>query len=160
MNQKKILIWCGGVVLIFLVISLAGSINTHQKDIAEKGQIKLQEKKSEFQKPEDPSWEQADMDYELSKPNNIIIVDDESALSTENFLSMKAHFMKSEAIGNYLAEQGYDCSEVIVISDSLKKEGNNSYFAVQLLEYPEAILHITWYGKTEEFDFLVVEGEE
>lgn len=162
--DKKITLSILGIVLLIIGICLFafGFQNNIAKQNTKVGDIHLKydQNDAEFIAPEDDEWKSADRRLYDVKPNNVSIVDNEGLLSTEDFLSTKAHFMKSEAIGNFLKENGYECDEVAVLKGSLSKIKNNSFFQVTMEDYPGIILNVTYYSGTEEFEFKIINNPE
>ena len=101
--------------------------------------------------PYNEDWQEADRLLDEQQPYSVGIIDTNGYLTKTGFLPIKAHFIKCEAIGTYLYEN--NCYSDNVEVTWAKKEGNNSYFIVVPIDYPDKQLTITWYGMTEEFAF-------
>lgn len=165
-EKKIVIISIAGVTSILLGMFLSMDRNvSHIKtaDSEKLGEIKIDEPAPESDiVPYEPDkeWQDADEEYYEDRKYMIPIVDEDEQLSRSGFLSIKAHFMKSEAIGTYLEENGYHCEQVYVVPGSAKKDGNNSYFTISMDEYPSILIQVTYYGITESFAFEVLSKGE
>lgn len=125
---------------------------------AKSGEISIEQ--NDVRQPDetepDEAWVAADNEYYETHDNMAAIVDEDEQLSAKDFLPTLAHFIKSQAIGSFLSENGYECEYVCVVPGSAKKEGNNSYFELTMDEYPHVKILVTYHGITEDFDFQVV----
>lgn len=160
-NRKAALVLLIFTIIIalgWILLSVFKAITDSKPEVGmEKGSITIAEsEKDTMPLQPDAEWEKADNEYYEGRENLIPIVDDEEQLSQENFLPLKAHFLKSEAIGGFLKEKGLTCEQVYVVPDSAVKDGNNASFLLAMDEYPNLEISVTYYTLTEEFQFEII----
>lgn len=161
-EKRKTLIMLGivvGIVIIALLIRLF-LYNNGVKDL-QQGEVVVTEEATEactMNPTED--YVKADEEYYEARENYVTISDADDVLSQNNFLPVKAHFIRNEQIGAFLAENGYECEQVIVIPNHAEKVDNNSTFYCELPGYDNVLLECVWYGMTEEFRFQIIAKEE
>lgn len=145
---------CALVILILVFILLIEGFQRNKQEQTEYGKILISKTDNyEFVLPENPEKEAADEVYEQERPYNVSIIDDQELLSEKGFLPIRAHILKSEAIGRYLYDEGYNTDEVIVVDGSTRKEINRSVFDIMLPDQPEVQFRVTYHHVTEEFLF-------
>lgn len=151
--KKQILISCFSIILVFIFFFLQG-YEKHKTEEYEKGRLEIEAKEeAELVNPYNKEWEEADKKEMELHPLSVGIYDPNGYLMQENFLSIKGHMTKCDAIGEYLNSIGKYCKTIEIVSAHKKK--NNSYFTALLPDYPEILLSVTWYGITEEFEFSI-----
>lgn len=160
-NRKAALVLLIFTIIIalgWILLSVFKAITDSKSEVGmEKGSITIAEsEKDTVPLQPDAEWEEADKEYYEGRENLIPIVDEEEQLSQENFLPLKAHFLKSEAIGGFLKEKGLTCEQVYVVPDSAVKDGNNASFLLTMDEYPNLEISVTYYTLTEEFQFEII----
>lgn len=145
--------------LIWFLISRIKEYNLQKQTEANLGQIQSQETISESIVSYTPSEAlvNADEDYYNSHGNLVAIIDEKSALSAPDFLTMRLHMTKNELITTFLKENGYDdCKYVSVIDKSTITDGSKSEFQLALIDYPGIYLLVEAYNLTETMEFTLL----
>lgn len=155
LNQKKQLLMGSIVLGLVLVFFFLQGLDSSIKESHEKGNINIQEDDEILIDPYNETWKKADEKEEMMHPYSVGIHDPKGYLIQEGFLSTKAHFLKCDEIGEYLKDNGCYSSNIEIIS--AYKEKNNSYFTARLIDVPDKMLEVIWYGMTEEFSFSLKE---
>ena len=167
MNEKKktllLMLIIVIAAMIFLVTKLLTERGTTSDESVKKGELALSsnivEEFTDFT-PSDDLIEADDAYYEKRK-YHVTISDPEDLLSENNFLPIKAHFIRNEEIAKYLDQQGYQCDEVEIATDPAPyKKDHNSIFYCILPGYDNVLLKCTWHGITEDFKFEFISKEE
>ena len=154
MEKKKIILISATAVSVAFIILISNGIHQNALEQAQAGNLIISEKEETvFIPPEEKARKEADEAFYSERPYNIGIVDEHGILSQKDFLPVKAHFLKSEAIGEYLHDEGYDTDEVMVVDGSARKEVNRSVFDIKLKDYPDVQIRVTYHYVTEEFLF-------
>lgn len=148
------------IILAAMVISAIVTIvrtDFSDKEPERKGSIDIAETnpKEDFVEC-DAEWDQADQEYYEDRKSMVSIVDPQEQLSREDFLPIKAHFMKAEEIGRFLSENNLSCDHVTVVDGSAGMEDKNPCFDIVMEEYPSIKIHVVYYMITEEFSFQIM----
>ena len=162
-KQAKVILIIIAILLFWAFIwFLTGRIkeyNLQKQTETNLGQIQSQETIVESVVSYTPSEEfvNADEEYYNSHGNLVAIIDEKSALSAPDFLTMQLHMTKNELITAFLKENGYEnCEYVSVIDQSILSDGSKSEFQLALIDYPGIYLLVEAYNLTETMDFTLL----
>lgn len=158
MNKIKKITFCFLLLVCFLIVFIFLYPKKKLQEIAEQGKITIQENKDDaYITPPDEEWIAADKEIEHNPLYAISFQDDYDQLSKEEFFTLKGHLTKAESLLIFFKEQNMSVTNVIVRENGTYKFKNNSYFILDIPEYPDFCIHGVFYGIAEYFSFQLVE---